>query len=77
MVINEIGRDNSKIGTSLDMIASGHFLVEDFVEEPGSIVIIRMYDENDVSLVPRWKDYAAIIDRDSLGDDALKEIDGC
>jgi hypothetical protein len=73
VVINEIGRDNSKLTTSLDIIASGHFLVE----EPGSIVIIRIYAEDQVSLLPRWIDYAGLIDPESLSDDALKEVDGC
>lgn len=77
VVINEIGRDNSKLATSLDIIASGHFLVEDFEEEPGSIVI-RMYDEDQVSQLPRWIDYAGMIDAESLSDDALKAVDsGC
>lgn len=74
VVINEIGRDNSKNSTSLDMMASG-FFVDDFVERQENNVI-RMYDENDVSLLPRWKDYAGMIDRESLSDDALKEVDG-
>ncbi len=76
VLINEIGRDNSKLATSLDIIADGHFLVEDFVEGPGSIVI-RMYAEDQVSLLPFWKDYAGMIDRESLSEDALKEVDGC
>lgn len=74
VVINEIGRDNSKLATSLDIIASGHFIVEDIVEGVENNVI-KMYGEDQVSLLPLWKDYAGMIDAESLSDDALKEVD--
>lgn len=56
-MINEIDRENSKISTSLDIIAGGHFVVDDFVEGPESI-LLKMYDEDEVSLLPPWADYA-------------------
>jgi len=64
VVINEIGRGNSKIFTSLDIIAAGHF-VNNFVEGHENMVL-KMNYENDVSLLPWWKDYAATIDAESI-----------
>lgn len=55
VVINEIGRGNSKIITSLDIIAAGHFIVDDFVEGNENLSI-RMYDENEMTLLPPWID---------------------
>lgn len=72
VVINEIGRNNSKIFTSLDIIAAGHF-VDDFVEGQEDI-LIRMYSEVDVSLLPLWIDYAGMVDRELLSEEAMKEV---
>ena len=41
------------------------------------INLLKMYDEDEVSLLPPWIDYADLIDRESLSVDALQEVDGC